>query len=234
MFSNKMQTMDIDYENDINNPFANLNISNKNSSQDTIFPPTDYTSTYENSNSMIEIIKKVPIFNYKKVMKRQISTNEIRLIRDIQELKKNEGVGKICQVNINDYNRIQDTDNLRLIVEFINYFCVDFIFTANYPFEPPMISFHSGNKIPFIFDSDGNIILEEITKLKWTPTFWLSDIIKGIESLVSKCPHSLIPRKIKYTKRKWNDYIEEEKSIFNNSSVINDLIKSIKDYKNIN
>ena len=126
---------------------------------------------------------------------------------------------------------MQGTDNIKMIIEFIDYFSLEFIFTCNYPFDPPIISYYSGNKIPSIFDSDGKIILEKTKQQNWTPIIWLNDIIKSIQTLISEMPHSYIPSHIKYSKRNWEDYLNEEKSFSYSDNIINELNKSIKVHK---
>ena len=220
--------MEIDYQKETSNSSINVNT---NTLFDNCFTSNDKNNTDLNSNIETFNIKPSLRFSYKAIKKPVISLNETRLKKDINELKKNDGIEKICQIRINDYIKMQETNNIKMIVEFVDFFSLEFIFTSEYPFEPPIISYHSGNKIPLLFDSDGKIILEETKKQNWTPIIWLSGIIKSIEELLSKCPRSFIPGKMKYTKRKWDDYITEEKSLLCNENIINELNKDIRAYK---
>ena len=113
-----------------------------------------------------------------------------------------------------------------MIVEFTNHFSLKFIFQSDYPFVPPKIIFFAGNKYPFLFDSDGNIILHLLQKENWSPTFWISTLIFYIEKKVSEQTSSLcfldkgynlvndrygkyfIVKKGDYNKRNWNDYLK--------------------------
>ena len=224
-----------EYEYETSNPFINLKTNQNDTPYNSFFANDENKrSTYENTYLGDVEIKPIPKFSYKPRTKPIIQSNEIRLKKDIEELKKNSEIEKVCQIRINEYIKMQGTDNLRMIVEFVDYFSVEFLFTSNYPFEPPIISYYSGNKIPLIFDSDGKLILEKAKAQNWRPTIWLSGIIKEIEELIFKCPYSFIPVKMKYTKRKWDDYIKEEKSLLYDKHIINDLIKNIKVYKNYN
>ncbi len=129
------------------------------------------------------------------------------------------------------------------MTEFKNYFSVKFIFLSQYPFVPSIISYHSGTKSPSIFDSEGNIILENASKDKWTPILWLSTLVKSIELLILKELNNkkdninnidamFTPRILKYGKRKWSDYLEDETALFRRDiSVINELTKKIKGIK---
>jgi ubiquitin-protein ligase len=219
--------MDIDFENS-NNPFINIKSNSNDNPFYTALSSNENNSTYECTNSEITEIRRTPKFNYKPRKKPLISSNEVRLQKDINHLKQ---VGGNENIKINDYIKMQGTDNIKMIIEFIDYFSVEFLFTCNYPFDPPIISYYSGNKIPSIFDSDGKIILEETKEQKWTPTTWLSKIIKSIQTLISELPRSFIPSRIKYSKRKWEDYLNEEKSFSYGDNIINELNKSIKIYK---
>ena len=154
----------------------------------------------------------------------QLSSSEIRLRKDIDELKKNQKVGQCYQIILNDYKRIEGTENFQIIVEFINHFSIKFIFTSDYPFEPPKITFFAGNQYPFLFDHNGNIILNLITKENWSPTFWISTLILYIEKKIytntnptiynKPCNYGdykmgkiFMIKKGNYNKRNWNDYL---------------------------
>ena len=225
--------------------FYGQNISSNKDLNTKIYHSPDLnnenTNTKESSNQIMEIFPK-RVFTYKKPTN-LLSTCEIRLKKDIEELKKNKNIGKVCPIKINDYQRIQDTDNFQMIIDFVNYFSAKFVFPSDYPFEPPIITFYSGEKLPFIFDSDGNIMLENSKKLNWTPIFWVSTLVNSIELLILKgLNHNIfntkiinLPKKMKYGKRKWDDYIKEEKSVFkNNTSIINELTKTLKGLKSLN
>ena len=154
-----------------------------------------------------------------------ITSSEIRLKKDIIELKNNKNIGKFCEIILNDYKKVENTEDFQMIVEFINHFSLKFIFQSDYPFVPPKIIFFAGNKYPFLFDSDGNIILHLLQKENWSPTFWISTLIFYIEKKVSEQTSSLcfldkgynlvndrygkyfIVKKGDYNKRNWNDYL---------------------------
>ena len=98
--------------------------------------------------------------NRMNIRQNQLSSAEIRLRKDIEELKKNQKIGQCCgEIILNDYKRIEGTENFQIIVEFINHFSLKFIFTSDYPFEPPKITFFAGNQYPFLFVIKFNIIL---------------------------------------------------------------------------
>ena len=167
--------------------------------------------------------------SYKNTNKNNInilSSSEIRLKKDIDELKKNQNIGKFCEIILNDYKKIENTDDFQMIVEFINHFSLKFIFPSDFPFVPPKIIFFAGNKYSFLFDSEGNIILHLLDKENWSPTFWISTLIFYIEKKVSEQTCNLsfldksyncinnrygkyfIVKKGDYSKRNWNDYLK--------------------------
>ena len=195
------------------------------------------------SNSFFDKNMNNSKFYYKRLLAEKdsytiISSCERRLKKDIDELKNNKNIGKICEIIVKDYNRINDTYNFEMIVEFKNYFSVKFVFYQDYPFSPPKIWFHSGQKYSNIFDSDGNLLLDDAKKSKWTPILWLSTLIISIELLISKnglnnSENNLLDsQKNKYQKRNWNDYLNEEKKNFKNDlSKLDDLTKTLKKFK---
>ena len=167
--------------------------------------------------------------SYKNTNKNNInilSSSEIRLKKDIDELKKNQNIGKFCEIILNDYKKIENTDDFQMIVEFTNHFSLKFIFPSDFPFVPPKIIFFAGNKYSFLFDSEGNIILHLLDKENWSPTFWISTLIFYIEKKVSEQTCNLsfldksyncinnrygkyfIVKKGDYSKRNWNDYLK--------------------------
>ena len=158
---------------------------------------------------------------------------ERRLIKDIEELKKNENIGKFCEIIIHDYKKIPHTNDFEMIIEFKNYFSIKFIFTPDYPFSPPKISYYSGIKLQNVFDSNDNVLLENTQVSKWTPILWLSTLVHLIELLISKnkINETLIPKTVKYGKRNWNDYLKEEKKICYEPDVINKLNRNLKGRK---
>lgn len=182
------------------------------------------STTEESTDCNLLLIKKSEKsdinfkFCYKRIIQDKkkypiISSSEARLIKDIEEIKTNERIGKYYEVIVNDYKRIKDTENFEMIVQFKNYFSVSFIFLPDYPFSPPIISFYSGIKIPSIFDSEGKILLENSKLSKWTPALFLSHFIISIELLIlNNINNNFISSK--YGKRKWREYIKDEVNIF--------------------
>ena len=155
----------------------------------------------------------------------QLSSSEIRLKKDIEELKKNQKISRYDNIIINEYKRVGDTENFQMIVEFKNLFSIKFIFTSEFPFEPPKISFFAGNQYPFLFDCNGNIILDLIENENWSPTFWISTLIYDIEKKIyentnnkaifdkpciynnCKIGKIFMIKKGNYNKRNWSDYL---------------------------
>jgi ubiquitin-protein ligase len=241
--------MEIDFEQDIPNnsqcSFNNINqINDIQASNDS----KKEHSLFSFSNNTMQGNEYIGKFDSKRVIKETnptafISSCERRLIKDIDELRKNENIGKVCKIYINDYKRINNSDNFQMIIDFDNFFSVKFVFPPEYPFMPPTISYHSGIKFPFVFDSDGNIFLENANKSNWTPILWLSTLVSSIELLIIKGLNSdiyksnkimFIPKKMKYGKRKWDEYLKEEKELYkNNISIINQISRTIKGFKSL-
>ena len=196
----------------------------------------DEEEDYNNKKSMNKGMRGVFNMNNKYKQKTLLSS-EIRLKKDIEELKKNQDVGKFCEIILNEYKKIEGTEDFQMIVEFINHFSVKFIFTSEFPFEPPKIIYFAGNKYPFLFDTFGNIILNLLEAQNWSPTFWISKLIINIEKIISEETNNIFYlnninsnnnkigkifsiKKRNYYKRNWEDYL---KSV--NNSVINEYLK---------
>ena len=167
---------------------------------------------------------------------------EQRLISDISEFKRSQLIGTTCKIKLNNY--IKNNNNFELIIEFINYFSTKFIFNSKYPVCPPSIVYYNGKKIKNIFDTDGNVLLESIKIQNWNEGVWLSTLVFSIELLISKeieeenndsNLNSYINNtdivKDKYGKRKWNNYIEEEKNNHLDYSTSPELEKNLKKLK---
>lgn len=239
----------MEIENDFNAVFNN--VINTNQSKEYIcaneeeMKDTTSSSFFSHIEKLEHNEKNTSKFNFRSILAEKkpstiISSSERRLMKDLEEIKKNEKIGKICQVKINEYKRIEDTDNFEMIIEFKNYFSAKFEFLQDYPFSPPIISYHSGIKIPNIFDSDGKMLLENADKTKWTPILWLSTLIISIEQLIlnnSKNDKNnpifmIIDLSSKYKKRNWDDYLEGEKSYY--PSLPKELFQTIKYLKSFN
>jgi ubiquitin-protein ligase len=209
-----------------NNTLFDINMNDDTYKKQESISFSDEKNTIENTNSIIEDITILGKFNYRRTSNassHNISVCERRLIKDLEELKKNENIGKFCKIIVHDYTKIQDSYNFEMIIEFVNYCSVKFIFPSDYPFVPPIISYHSGNRLPNLFDSEGNVILENAKESNWTPILWLSTLVNSIELLISECSNNTISKKRKYGKRKWGEYLNSEKS-----ENISDLTRSIK------
>ena len=167
---------------------------------------------------------------------------EQRLISDISEFKRSQLIGTTCKIKLNNY--IKNNNNFELIIEFIDYFSTKFIFNSKYPVSPPSIVYYNGKKIKNIFDTDGNVLLESIKIQNWNEGVWLSTLVFSIELLISKeieeennvsNLNSYINNtdivKDKYGKRKWNNYIEEEKNNHLDYSTSPELEKNLKKLK---
>ena len=219
----------------------NNNMSNYNSLNEIQLTTEDTSSkTDDKKETFVNKTNKPLKFGYKRAISERnypsiISSCERRLIKDKEELEKNENVGKLCEILVHNYKKIADSNDFEMIIEFKNYFSLKFIFTPDYPFSPPLISYYSGVKFPYIFDINGNILLESAQKSKWTPIIWLSTLVLSIELLISEiCKNGIfIPKTEKYGKRKWNDYLNEEKKSLNgaDSFVLNQLDRNLKGVK---
>lgn len=240
----------MEMEIELDSVFNNKLKFNSNQKQD-YFSSNDEETKEDTFSSItrIEIVepkeKNISKFNFKRLLAEKkssiiISSSEMRLKKDLEEIKKNGKIGKICEVKINDYKRVSDTDNFFMIIEFKNYFSAKFEFLPDYPFSPPIISYHSGTKMKNIFDSEGKVLLENADKAKWTPILWLSTLIISIENLISNYSKKdknnpnfmLFDMTSKYKKRNWDEYIQTEKSYY--SDLPKELDKTIKQLKSFN
>jgi ubiquitin-protein ligase len=181
----------------------------------------------------------------------ELSFCEGRLLNDLAEFKRSKIIGKICQIKLYDYKKIEN-NSFELIIEFISFFSVKFIFEPDYPCSPPIIVYENGLKLKNVFDDNGNVLIESIKKNSWSPSIWLSTLVYSIELLISSATDNDINylynndnssnqnltnyfmknKKQKYGKRKWNVYISECKDYYNKeNSLIPELEKNLKHLK---
>lgn len=182
----------------------------------------------------------------------ELTLCEGRLLNDLAELKRSKIIGKICNIKLYDYIKI-DNNGFELIIEFVNFFSVKFIFDQNYPCSPPKIFYNKGLKPKNIFDNDGNALIESIKKNNWTPCIWLSTLVYSIQLLISSEINSynyslsncnnennsqglnnyfMKSKMQKYGKRKWDSYINECRNYYNKEcAILPELEKNLKQLK---
>jgi len=232
---------------------------------DNITPNKLNNNNYNNNNTKIEIDEDINIFpknkkniyspnqnplkNNKNLSSGELSLCEGRLLNDLAEFKRSKIIGKICNIKLYDYKRIEN-NCFELIIDFISYFSVKFIFNSDYPCSPPIILHDKGIKPKNIFDENGNALIESTKKINWTPSIWLSTLVYSIELLISsyinsenKCSnyndnnqgytnYFMKVKKQKYGKRKWNIYIDEYNDYFSKECIIiPELEKNLKKLK---
>ena len=172
-------------------------------------------------------------------------------MKDLEEFKNNKNIGKFCKIILNDYSKIENINQFQLIIELVSHFTLKFIFTQDYPFEPPKISFFKGNQYDYLFDSEGNILLDIIRKENWTPTFWISTLIYHIELKIQLETNKITNfnkddqyyynynneriifiKKQEYNKRNWTDYLNGIQKKDSIAYLENSELKQIKNYYN--
>ena len=208
--------MEIEFNVESNTIDNDINMSESSSLDYSNYITTDYETNSNNER------RGLFSFHNKTNNKQKIlSSTEIRLNKDIEELKKNQNIGKYVDVIFNNYKKIKDTENYQMIFEFKDHFSLKFIFTSDFPYEPPKISFFAGNEYPFLFDSYGDIKLDILKRENWSPTFWISTLIIHIEKEIyektnifnkpNNVDNSIdkisFLKKGNYNKRNWNDYL---------------------------
>ena len=164
-------------------------------------------------------IKNIKRFKYNSSssQKKKKTFAEIRIEKDIEEFNKNENIGKFCKIKIFGFEKEENLNRYKLYADFDNHFRILIIFKDDYPYSPPVMTFYSGNKYPFLFNSNFEINFEDLKEEKWNPTISLSTLLYKIELSISNeynkiYHHSDIQ---KYGKRKWKDYLKNENSFVN-------------------
>ena len=239
---------------EINDFSENNNLMNNNSNN-VIFNNNIIISNKAEENEEISLFSKDKKKIYgqnqsqkpKNILCGKLALCEGRLINDLAEIKKSKIIGKICQIKLNEYKRIENK-GFELIIEFVSFFSVKFIFGADYPCSPPKILYEKGLRPNYVFDNEGNVLIESIKKVNWTPSIWLSTLIYSIELLISSgvnndkdynCLYNnncitnyfMKVKKQKYGKRKWNVYINEYKEY--NKRIINYVPQIEKNLKQL-
>lgn len=238
------------FYNNINNNFINNNTNifdSNNSPEINIFA--------KNKKSIYALNQNQPLDNNNKNQTSgEITSCEGRLLNDLAEFKRSKIIGKICQIKLSDYKKMEN-NNFELIVEFVSFFSVKFVFDSNYPFSPPKIVYYEGLKPKNIFDDEGNALIESIKKIKWTPSIWFSTLVYSIELLISSCMNNdknncmsnncenknyqrslnnffMKTKTQKYGKRKWDMYLDECNDYYSKEFIIlPELEKNLKKLK---
>ena len=243
------------YIHDNSSNYFNNNFADYNSEKFGIYNSRGINIFAKNKNSIYALDQKHPLeSNKKNQTSGELTSCEGRLLNDLAEFKRSKIVGKICQIKLNDYTKLEN-DTFEIIIEFVSFFSVKFIFDTNYPCSPPKIVYYSGLKPKNIFDDEGNVLIESIKTKNWTPSIWFSTLVYSIELLISSymgneknnncmsnyenknCNRSLtnffMKKKMqKYGKRKWDVYLDECNDYYSKEFIIlPELEKNLKRLK---
>jgi ubiquitin-protein ligase len=256
--------MDLELNSNINNDmyiydnssnYFNNNFANQNSDKFGIYNSPDINIFAKNKNTIYALDQNHPLEkNTKNHTSGQLALCEGRLLNELAEFKRSKKVGKICQIKLNDYTKLED-NTFEIIIEFVSFFSAKFIFDSNYPCSPPKIVYFSGLKPKNIFDDEGNALIESIKNNNWTPSIWFSKLVYSIELLISSCINNeknnnymsncenkncnrsltnfFMKKKMqKYGKRKWNVYLDECNDYYSKEFLIlPELEKNLKQLK---
>ena len=241
--------MDIDINDNIDNCYNN-NL-NDNSKVNNINEINNNDEDIEMDNIFSKNNKCIYGVNssiFKKKPSCELTLCEGRLQNDLAELKRSKIYGKICETKFENSYRKVENNQLEFYFEFVSFFTVKFTFNSDYPCSPPIITYVSGLKPSYIFDENGNVLIESIKKKNWTPSIWLSTLVYSIELLISSgincnnydsnngnnnlTNYFLDVKKKKYGKRNWDTYLDEMNNYYDKeSAIIPELEKTLKQLK---
>lgn len=161
--------------------------------------------------------------------------NEIRLISELNLIERESNFDNIISFESPKYKVDQETKEIMMFIEFIDFFKIKIIFGAKYPFIYPKVTFYDGKFIDSIFTSSGNVKLDFLSSERWKPTMNLNIILYSINELLSywlsitnKNDIFNYKSKNKYGKRKWKEYIKESKKFYNDCLEKNKFNVNIK------
>ena len=242
--------MDIDINDNIDNSNNNnlndnntINNTNEISNNDE---DIEMDNIFQKNNKCIYGVNNSPLFKKNKKPSCELTLCEGRLQNDLAELKRSKIYGKICETKFENNYRKNENNQLEFYFEFVSFFTVKFTFNSDYPCSPPIITYVSGLKPSYIFDENGNVLIESIKKKNWTPSIWLSTLVYSIELLISSginCNNNnngknnltnyfLNTKKKKYGKRNWENYLDEMNNYDEKESItIPALEKTLKQLK---
>ena len=213
--------------------------NNNHTNSSTYYQNNSQTNTISsNFDSMIERNSNQNFVN--RVNYRSLSICEGRIKQDLYDFYKKESTRKKFDIILHELKKIENTDNFEMLIEFLNIFTLKFIFSHQYPFEPPKITYYSGFKFANLFDDSENLILEILKKEKWSPVIWLSTLIGSIELIIENNLRNAnnifgnyvtISKKFDYRKRKWRDYLIEAQGYHKDRQIIMDLNCGLKRLK---
>lgn len=113
----------------------------------------------------------------------RITQAEARLKNDLIEFENKRMTTKHFKVILSNIIIGQDQQSFLILCEFEGLFKIVIKIKEDYPFSFPDIIYHSGS-YTYIFDHNGVIKLEFLSKEKWSPVLSLNSILFSIELLL--------------------------------------------------
>lgn len=180
----------------------------------------------EDNQFITPIQNPFPLVPLNKTYFKSLSKAEMRIKKDLFEYEDKPITTGKFEIRVSKYEVLEVGDVI-LFVEFKNIFVLKFIFPNDYPFSAPEIIYVEGNRFD-MFDMEDNIKLICLKKEKWSPVLTLNSLLFQIELLITERNDSLFGRARNIRKKKFSEYIEENKEIYPQEMTISFRLKILK------
>ena len=144
-------------------------------------------SLNKQSNKDTEMINISNISNRNKsAVSRKLTRAELRVKHDIAEFQTKRTTTGKYEVILSNYTISRSGNECVINVEFKNYFVICIVFGKEYPFEPPDITYVSGDNedVMDMFDIEMKLKLPLLQRVEWKPILSLNSILFSIELLL--------------------------------------------------
>lgn len=211
----------------------------------------------EESNFNINSSNNITFRNlYRSHARKSKAPNECRLIKDLEEVEKDDSLKDCISFYSPKYTINKETSEINMVIDFFKMFSVKVTINSDYPYVPPTVVYFGGSKHPNVFDNEGKVLFKKTNP--WTAVKGIKELIHSIMNLVyceqyertyNVCEDYLINEdgpfpanypiinyynltynsKNKYGKRKWKEYVKESKEDYKCMiTFLNDIEKNIK------
>lgn len=123
--------------------------------------------------------------------------NEKRIENELKEIERNANDYKMIKFTTPPFELNKETGEIRLCIQFVNYFSVYILLKRNYPYSVPLISFFGidQNKAE---EYEKKVTDDLLNSREWTVTKGIKEIIMSIKKIINT-------RK-KYSKRRFSEF----------------------------
>ena len=173
----------------------------------------DYYNYLDNKNNEIYISKET-------LSKKKLKKTEARIKNDLIEFENKRITLKRYKIYLDKYYFEDNIISLKVLID--KYFLIKFIFSEDYPFDPPELIYLEGKKFNF-FDDNNKLKLDCLTKEKWSAVLSINSILFQLELLLFNFEQKLFNIDQYKTTKLFYCYIDDNRYLLSDDNNLNDL-----------